>query len=227
VSGVGSHSTKGVLFDMDGVLVASEELKARAHAETVGRYGGRLEPAYYSEVMGQSHEAAALAFIEASGAALDSESYAQVFRSIYGNLLSSGVQLMPGVEPLLEAVAEAGYRVAVVSSSLRWMMDDVLARTGLDVFFAVSVSADDVANEKPSPEPYLKALAELCLAPTDAVILEDSESGVASGANAGVPVIAVRHRYNARHDMTRAFAELDDLSDTRIVLDLIERALAG
>jgi HAD superfamily hydrolase (TIGR01509 family) len=227
VSGVGPHSTKGVLFDMDGVLVASEDLKARAHAETVGRYGGRLEPAYYSEVMGQSHEAAALAFTEASGADLEPETYARVFRSIYGNLLSSGVELMPGAQPLLEGVVKAGFRIAVVSSSLRWMMDEVLARTGLETFFAVSISANDVGNEKPSPEPYLKALSELHLRPNDAVILEDSEAGVASGANAGVPVLAVRHRYNAKHDMTRAFAELDGLTDTRVVLDLIERAFAG
>jgi HAD superfamily hydrolase (TIGR01509 family) len=216
---------RGVLFDMDGVLAATEDLKARAHSETVKRYGGDLDPDFYGQVMGQSHHAAAVTFIQASGADLDPDTYAEAFRSVYGDLLKAGVDLMPGAERLLAAVKEQGFRVAVVTSSLRWMMDEVLSRTGLAEFFEISVSADDVSAEKPSPEPYLGALAGLSLAPADAVIVEDSESGVASGVNAGVRVIAVRHQYNSRHDMSQAFAELGDLTDTQLVLTQIRRAL--
>ncbi len=221
----GPAAAKGVLFDMDGVLVATEDLKARAHCETVRRHGGQLDPGYYSEVMGQSHEAAAIAFISASGADLDPAGYAEAFRSFYGALLESGVELMPGARSIVVAAKERGYRLAVVSSSLRWMMDEVLSRTGLEGSFDACVSADDVREEKPSPEPYLRALSELSLDGGAAVVIEDSETGVASGVAAGLPVIAVRHHYNARHDMSRAFAVLDGLSDTTRVIDLIESAL--
>jgi len=210
---------------MDGVLVATEELKAQAHFETVRRHGGALEPEYYGEVMGQSHEAAAIAFINASGADLEPAVYAEVFRSLYGDLLRDGVELLPGALSLVLALKERGYRLAVVSSSLQWMMDEVLSQTGLGALFDASVSADDVSEEKPSPEPYLKALSELGLEPAQAVVVEDSETGVASAIAAGVAVIAVRHRYNGRHDMTGSLAELDGLSDLYTVVGLLDSAL--
>jgi len=217
-------ATRGVLFDMDGVLVATEELKAKAHFETVHRYGGRLAPEYYGEVMGTSHDAAAAAFISASGAKLDPATYAEVFRSVYGGLLRGGVDVLPGVRALVSALRGRGYRLAVVSSSLQWMMDEVLSQTRLGAQFDAAVSADDVSEEKPSPEPYLKALAELGLEPGQAVVVEDSESGVASAIAAGVPVIAVRHQYNGRHDMSGAIAELDGLAETSGIAALIDSA---
>jgi HAD superfamily hydrolase (TIGR01509 family) len=220
-----SVDSKGVLFDLDGVLVATEELKAQAHAETVRRHGGRLDPDYYGVVMGRSHEAAARAFIAASGADLDTDTYAHVFGSIYRELLRTGLRPAPGAAALVAALEGRGYRLAVVSSSLRWMMDEVLTRTGLGGFFETSVSADDVRHEKPSPEPYLRALSELALSPDDAVVIEDSEAGVAAGAAAGMPVIAVRHRFNAGHDLSRAHSELDGLGDTRRAVRLIGSVL--
>ena len=210
---------------MDGVLVATEGLKARAHFETVRRHGGVLAPEYYGEVMGQSHEAAAIAFIDASGADLEPAVYAEVFRSIYGDLLKGGVELLPGAISVVSALKDRDYRLAVVSSSLQWMMDQVLSQTGLGAFFDASVSADDVKEEKPSAEPYLKALSELGLEPAQAIVVEDSETGVASAIAAGVPVIAVRHRYNGRHDMSGALNELDGLSDTSAVVALVDSAL--
>ena len=210
---------------MDGVLVATEGLKARAHFETVRRHGGVLAPEYYGEVMGQSHEAAAIAFIDASGADLEPAVYAEVFRSIYGDLLKGGVELLPGAISVVSALKDRDYRLAVVSSSLQWMMDEVLSQTGLGALFDASVSADDVSEEKPSPVPYLKALSELGLEPNRAVVIEDSETGVASAIAAGVPVIAVRHRYNGRHDMSGALNELDGLSDTSAVVALVDSAL--
>lgn len=218
-------ATRGVLFDMDGVLVATEELKARAHFETVGRYGGELAPEYYGEVMGQSHEAAAIAFIRASGADLEPSVYSEVFRSVYGDLLRDGVELLPGAHSLISALKDRGYRLAVVSSSLQWMMDEVLSQTGLGELFDASVSADDVSEEKPSPEPYLKALSELGLEASQAVVVEDSETGVASAKAAGVAVIAIRHKYNGRHDMSGALTELDGLSDTPRVAAVIDSTL--
>ncbi len=151
---------------MDGVLVATEELKARAHFETVRRHGGDLDP----------------------------------------------------------ALRDRGYRLAVVSSSLQWMMDEVLSQTRLGALFDASVSADDVAEEKPSPEPYLKALSGLGLQPTQAVVLEDSETGVASANAAGVVVVAIRHAYNGKHDMSGVIAELDGLSDLSDAVGLIDSA---
>jgi HAD superfamily hydrolase (TIGR01509 family) len=218
---------KGVLFDLDGVLVDSEPLKARAHAETVASFGGRLHPEYYGEVMGRSHYLAAKAFSEAAGIGFDHEAYARTFSSIYARLLREHLRLTPGARDRVDELRRAGYRLAVVSSSLRWMMDEALARTALAGCFDAEISADDVREEKPSPEPYRAALARLALEPGDAVIIEDSESGVASALAAGVRVIAVRHAYNGRHDFSGASAVLDGLADREAVLEVIRGSVAS
>jgi HAD superfamily hydrolase (TIGR01509 family) len=218
-------SVRGVLFDLDGVLVSTEELKARAHAETVAELGGRLDPGYYSQVMGKSHYLAAKAFSEAGGIRFEPERYAERFRAAYGRQLNEGVEAMPGALSLVAGLRARGYRLAVVSSSLRWMMDIVLARTELEGRFDAEISGDDVSAEKPAPDPYYEALEKLGLPPGRAVVIEDTESGIASARAAGVRVIAVRHEFNASHDFGGAAAVLEGLADVEAVAGLIDQML--
>ncbi|HSG81604.1 MAG TPA: HAD family phosphatase, partial [Gemmatimonadota bacterium] len=80
-------NAKGVLFDLDGVLVATEALKARAHSQTVTKLGGILDPSHYAQVMGQSHYLAAMEFSRLGGVPFEHERYGQLFKSEYGSLL--------------------------------------------------------------------------------------------------------------------------------------------
>jgi HAD superfamily hydrolase (TIGR01509 family) len=221
----GVERARGALFDLDGVLVSTEELKALAHTETVAGYGGRLDPWQYRAEMGRAYDDVIDAFIRRTGIDADPADYSKAFRSAYLDLLRARLQLTPGAADLLQALNEQGYRLAVVSSSLRWMMDEILGRTRLDLFFHTVVSAEDVREEKPSPEPYELALKRLALEPRNAVVFEDTQSGVTSGSRAGVKVIAVRHEYNVDHDLSRAAMVLDSLADTPRTLRGIRQLL--
>lgn len=221
----GLEHNRGVLFDLDGVLVSTEELKADAHAETVASYGGRLEPWQYRAEMGKAYDDVIDAFIRRTGIDADPSDYSRAFRSAYLGLLKSSLRLTSGAAELLDALRDQSFRLAVVSSSLRWMMDEILARAGLDHFFHTVVSAESVREEKPSPEPYRLALERLSLEPRRAVVFEDTQSGVASGTRAGVKVIAVRHEFNVDHDLSHAEIVLDSLSDTVGTIRAIRRLL--
>ncbi|MGD8699813.1 MAG: HAD family phosphatase [Gemmatimonadales bacterium] len=214
-----------MLFDLDGVLVSTEGLKAVAHTETVASYGGRLEPWQYNAEMGRAYDDVIEAFIRLSGIDADPEDYSQAFRAAYLGLLRVRLELCPGAGELLQALRGQGYRLAVVSSSLRWMMDEILSRVRLNRFFDTIVSAEDVGAEKPSPEPYLLALERLELERGYAVVVEDTQSGVTSGTGAGLQVIAVRHEHNVDHDFSRAALTLESLVDTEGVLRAIRRLL--
>ncbi len=215
----------GVLFDLDGVLVSTEALKAVAHTETVAGYGGTLELWQYRAEMGRAYDDVIEAFIRRTGIDADPAEYSMTFRAGYLELLRARLELAPGAAELLDVLREQGYRLAVVSSSLRWMMDEILSRTRLDRFFDTIVSAEDVGEEKPSPEPYLLALERLSLEPHSAVVFEDTQSGVTSGTRAGVKVIAVRHEYNIDHDFSRAATVLDNLADTQATVRAIQLLL--
>lgn len=215
-----------VLFDMDGVLVETEALKAEAHASTIREIGGRYHPEFYLTVMGRPQGDVVRAFIRDAGLNVDEDQYQERFRRTYVDLIRTRVRVVPGAVALLERLRGDGHRLALVSSSLRWMVDEVLARTGLRGRFDAVVTADDVCHEKPAPDPYLRALAELQLQPNRAVVLEDTDTGVESGRRAGLPVIGLRHEYNVHHELSGAVAVLASLRDAGQVVVAIERAMA-
>lgn len=216
---------RAVLFDLDGVLVQSEPLKARAHAETVDRFGGSTPSALYAEVMGQPHEAVRAALLVAGGVDADPECYTRTYRRIYRELLQTELETTPGVGDLVRQLAEKGFSLAVVSSSPAATVTQILDQITLASLFRVRVAADDVKKLKPAPDPYVRALDLLSVPPASAVAVEDSEAGVASASGAGMRVLALRHSYNGYQDLSRAYAVLGVPLDTQAVVQMIDSLL--
>ena len=128
---------------------------------------------------------------------------------------------------LLASLNEHNYALALVTSSLTWMMDLALSMTQTGQHFHTKICADDVQRHKPAPDAYLLALERLQLTRQAAVVIEDSQTGIAAAKAAKLPVIAIRHDFNGRHDFSAADQVIDSLTDTDAVLELIESLLAG
>ena len=215
-----------VIFDLDGVLVITEALKAQAHEETVQFFGGRVERGFYGLVMGGSHESVRAAFIKEAALAIEPRDYSERYGQIYEHLLGSDLAVSPGVNELLKDLKQRGYALAVVTSSQQWMVDRIFAGTNISQFFDVVVSADDVARHKPAPDPYLAALERLGTPADSALVFEDSGVGVAAAAAAGIPVIGLRHEFNAEHDFRPVDRMIQSFQDTGQVVRLIDEMLA-
>jgi beta-phosphoglucomutase-like phosphatase (HAD superfamily) len=84
-----------VLFDMDGVLVETEILKAQAHSETVRSFGGSVRPEFYDSVMGQSHKAVLSAFLKEAGISVTEDDYSRVCKGIYTDKIRSTISSLP------------------------------------------------------------------------------------------------------------------------------------
>jgi HAD superfamily hydrolase (TIGR01509 family) len=212
---------RGVLFDLDGVLVLTEPLKAEAHLATVRKFGGDVSPNLYHTVIGVSHEQTRSAYLVAAGLDIDPEAYSETFHENYRALLRDRLEVAPGVMRLLQRLHGEYYRLAVVSASHSWMVEQVLSQTGLAQFFGAFVSANDVVNQKPAPDAYLLALDRLSIPPIAAVVVEDSEPGMKAAVNAGMRVLAVRHSFNASHTFAAAHMILDSLLDTDLIVETI------
>ncbi len=216
---------KTVLFDMDGVIVRTEHLKAAAHTAAVAKFGASVPDDLYADVMGQTHQDVRAAFIRAAGIPIDPKEYTEEYRRVYSAFLDTQTELVPGVRELLAGLDAAGFQLALVTSSIRPPAEYLLKKFRLDHFFKGKICAEDVQHGKPDPEPYLKALDLLSAQATGTVVLEDSRSGIIAANAAGLAVIALRHLYNQQQDFSIAFAVLDTLRDTRAVIDLIEEAI--
>ncbi len=184
-------SPAACLFDMDGLLVDSEPLWTQAEQELATSLGGTWSADLKVAVIGTSITTAVPKILDWFGASDRDPADVQAWllqRMV--ELFRDRLLLRPGARGLLKELRAQGTPLALVSSSYRVLVD-----AGLDVvghqLFSVTVAGDEVTHSKPHPEPYLKACTLLGVAPADAVVFEDSPTGVASGQAAGCFVVAV------------------------------------
>ena len=173
----------GVLFDLDGVLIDSTPAVTRVWKQWATRHG--LNP---EEVVKQAHGRPSIATIRELLPQADAgRENKKVERAEIEDI--AGVVPLPGAQELLQALRPD--RWTIVTSCTRPLAEVRLRAAGLRIPRKM-VTASDVGNGKPHPEPYLKGAAALGLAASDCVVVEDVPAGIRSGKAAGARVIAVR-----------------------------------
>lgn len=182
---------QAVLFDMDGTVADTEPLWFEAESSYVSQFQKTWRPEDSTELVGGSARTTTLKLAEVTGSA---ESHEEIFGYLVKfmiDAISSGhAQLRPGISELFADLKAEGIPIALVTSSVRPMVDAFLSTVPKGTFDAV-VTANDVENHKPDPEPYLRAADMLGVDPGGCVVLEDSPSGIGSGLAAGARVVAI------------------------------------
>lgn len=181
---------EAVLFDMDGLLVDTEPQWFAAETAVVTALGGTWGKPHQEALLGSNLEFAADYMIRHTRSPVGVVEVMSMLRTAMSEQLARGVSLRPGVDSLVAELIDHGVPLGIVTSSVREHLDVVLEFLPRGAF-GVTVTADDVDNLKPHPEPYLKAVAMLSVTATRTVVLEDSPAGVAAGEAAGCRVVAV------------------------------------
>jgi HAD superfamily hydrolase (TIGR01509 family) len=180
------------IFDNDGLTLDTEHTWTRAEAALYARYGTEFTLDHKREMLGTSGEKSALTMERHLGQPGRGDKLRVELRElVHGELDGAGVEPMPGVIELLDALAERGVPLGLATNSGREFATRALRAAGLYERFAAVVSAEDVERPKPAPDVYLAAAAELGADPDDCVALEDSETGVAAAKAAGMTVVGV------------------------------------
>jgi beta-phosphoglucomutase len=200
---------QAIIFDFDGVIADTEPLHyAALHQVLSTEFGIRLSQAeYYAEYLGYDDrgcfQAALLAHQRPITPYLVEELVQKKGRA-YLEALGTDLKLFPGVRPLIEEAAGT-YRLAIASGALRGEIELILDEAGLRKAFTSITSAEDVSQGKPSPEPFLHALAGLnatpsihSLRPEDCLVIEDSLPGIRGARAAGMKVLAVANTHAVR-----------------------------
>jgi HAD superfamily hydrolase (TIGR01509 family) len=181
-----------VVFDNDGLLLDTEEAWTRAEKTLFARRGRVFTLEHKRSLIGSARVAAALkleAMLELGG---EGEALMDELQELVMEEALAGIAPRPGALALLERLAEAGVPVAVASNSQREFVERTLGAAGLlDGRFATVVSVEDVARPKPAPDIYLEACRRLGAEPGASAALEDSPTGVAAAAAAGMYVVGV------------------------------------
>ena len=182
--------TLAVVFDMDGVLISSEEVWDAVREDLARQRGGRWGPDAHHDMMGMSTPEWTGYMRETVGLAM---SVGEIEDEVVRRLIARYRAEPPFIDGAREAVlALAGsVPLGLASSSTRSLIDAVLDLGGLAGAFAVTVSSEEVARGKPSPDVYLRALRELGVAPARSVAVEDSAAGIRAASAAGMRVVAI------------------------------------
>ncbi|MFG3417886.1 HAD family hydrolase [Micromonospora sp. NPDC049460] len=180
-----------MLFDMDGTLVDSEKLWDVALRELAAEYGATLSEAARKAMVGTSMAASMRILHDDLGQPhRDPDVSAAWINARILELFRTGLRWRPGALTLLRAVRAADIPTALVTSSVRPLVEVALDTLGRDSFDVV-VCGDEVDAAKPHPEPYLTAARLLDVPIARCVAIEDSPTGVASALAAGAAVLAV------------------------------------
>ncbi|MGR3468140.1 MAG: HAD family hydrolase [Shimia sp.] len=214
-----ADDTRGCLFDMDGLLIDTERLAHDAFLEMAAEQGMVGAEATYAFVSFIGHHAEAnelrlQSYFPGADVRALNASWGRAFEA----RIASGVPLKPTVFETLGALHRAGRAMAVVTSSGRAHAEHNLTITGLRPMLAGIVTADDVREKKPAPEPYEAGAALLGRAPSDCVAFEDSDTGITAAMAAGCQGWQVP-------DMRAAGTPFPDLGQR--MADTLAEAVAG
>jgi len=173
-----------VVFDLDGVLLDSEQVWDEAREQLAKERGGRWHPQAQRDMMGMSSTEWSRYMHETIGLPEPPE---QINREVVERLSAiyrKHLPVLPGAEEAVERLA-ARWPLGLASSSNRELIDLALELLGVDHLFAATVSSEEVARGKPEPNVYLEAARRLGVDPAEAAAVEDSHNGILSAKAAG------------------------------------------
>jgi len=211
---------EAVVFDLDGVLIQSEEVWDAVREAYVRERGGRYDDEVQRAMMGMSSTEWSRYLHEAAGIPDEpDEINAEVVRLMLA-AYRDHLPLIPGAVEAVRRLA-ARFPLGLASSSNRELIDTVLEVAGLAQYFTATVSSEEVARGKPAPDVYLEAARRLDVAPERCAAVEDSHGGIRSAKSAGMRVVAIPNASYPPDEEALALADVTVRSLDELTVDVV------
>jgi HAD superfamily hydrolase (TIGR01509 family) len=210
-----------VVFDLDGVLLDSEEIWDRAREELAKERGGRWHDRAQRDMMGMSSTEWSRYMHEVIGLAEPPEEINREVVRRLTELYREELPAIPGARGAVERLA-ARWPLGLASSSNRELIDLALELLGVKHLFKATVSSEEVERGKPAPDVYLEAARRLGVEPTRAAAIEDSHNGILAARAAGMHVVAIPNRHFPPGEDALAAADVVLASPAELTAEAVE-----
>jgi len=180
-----------VIWDMDGTLVDTAELHYQAWRQTATEMGRPFTRADFAATFGKRNPEIIHQLYGSSYSDAEIAEWGYRKEEHYKSAARRGVELLPGVRPLLKNLHAFGFKQAIGSSAPRGNLDLIAAITGTQLFFETVVSMEDTQRGKPDPQVFLVAAERLAVPPRRCMVIEDAVAGVQAAKAGGMKCIGV------------------------------------
>jgi HAD superfamily hydrolase (TIGR01509 family) len=190
---------KGILFDMDGVLVDSEPYICKAAIMMFEELGVKVSPEDFHPFVGMGENRYIGGVAENHGVKVDIRRVKARTYEIYENIVKGQLSALPGAHSFIAGCRRRGFRLALATSADKVKMQVNLREIGLppETFDSI-VTGLDVVNKKPFPDIYVKAAHMIGLQPEECLVVEDAASGIKAGKAAGCKCLGVTSSFDAQ-----------------------------
>lgn len=182
---------KSIFFDLDGVIIDSEPIHAKAKKLTLDKYGIAYPDSIFDEFIGKTDDNFFKYVTEKLDARnLSFELLLQSKNDLFIELLPE-MKFVEGFLPFFENLKNRGLKIALVSSTSTYTFGLIDKYFNIAHLFDLLVTEKDTVNHKPHPDPYIKALEILPASVDSTIVIEDSPNGIISAKQAGCKVFAL------------------------------------
>jgi len=211
---------RGIIFDLDGVLIESEPLYIEAEIEIFNKHGIPLTKEVAYKYLGLKFEDYINIIARFFNKKVDIEEISKEYAERLKIMYEEGI--IPLTPNSLEVLAELKktYLLALATSQKKQLAKIVMEKKGLSEFFEHGVYKEDVKNGKPDPEVFLKAASLINVPPQNCVVVEDAINGMKAGKAAGMHVVARKADYNKNQDFSFADYVITDLKEIPSLLKI-------
>ncbi|TXD52583.1 MULTISPECIES: HAD family hydrolase [unclassified Polaribacter] len=209
-----------VIFDMDGVIIDSEEIHKKAYYETFSAIGVAVSDVLYKSLTGSSTINAFQKLVAHFKLDLNPEELVLEKRKRYVNFFENDptLHLVAGVKELIEHCYYKNLTLILASSSAMVNIDRVFNRFDLNTYFSAKISGADLTASKPHPEIFEKAAVLGNTPKENCIIIEDSDNGIQAANDAGIFVFGYRNPMAADQTLKNADYIIDDFSTIKKII---------
>lgn len=209
---------KAVIFDMDGVIIDSEPIHSRVKMDTFAHFGIPFHEEDLARYMGRTSNAIFGETLAKEGRTdIKPEDMAAYKHAHYLEILQSGeIAPVTGSVELIKSLHEAGFPLALATSSNVRVMNTVLDAFGIRPYFSSILSGGELTESKPHPAIYLISAERLGVKPAECLVIEDTTNGIMAAKRAGMNCVAYRNPHSGNQDLSLADEIVDSLSKIEV-----------
>ena len=210
-------SIKCVIFDMDGVIIDSEEIHKKAYYVTFNTLNIEVSDTLYKSFTGSSTINAFQRLFAHFDLKNTTKELVLDKRKRYVNFFENdpNLHLVAGVEEIIKYFYKKGIVLILASSSAMINIDRVFNRCNLNTYFAAKISGADLKESKPNPEIFNKAAILGNISKENCVVIEDSDNGITAANDANIFVFGYANKLSEGQTLENADFVINHFSELK------------